>query len=485
MRGHRLKFLLLFSLLTAVTVTAQNGTFRVGEKLSYTLSFGSFKDGGYAELYAASRGKIGGREAVEIRSRMKTIGVVSASFMLIDQSRTVFADPATGLPVFIKRIEKNGPIPREVASNFLNAPATDLDLVTLIYKLRESGGNGTYTFSEGDQVYTVTFRTAGSEHLKTDAGDFDTTVVAVQSEYLAMRGIRDMRVDLSSDDAKIPVLLRFKAQKTEFRATLSAVALDQPVAGADPTATPVPNTSPTPIPIPTPRPAPTPLPYVNNEPLLSELGFRLGERLSYRLLQNDQPLATMAFEVGERKQIDGRDTLLLSATVTGVDRPNPLLRPGDTLLAQVEPETLAPRSTEGRFAGGLAVLNQAATFDQRTGVSFGGKTVDAPVGTHSLLSLFYAMRSFNLQFSRDNNNPTNDTRVAVFWGDRPYIFTLRPSAVADITLNGRKVPAQLIAVNTGNPQLDALNIKVWLAADTRVPVRMSAGTYQLDLLPNQ
>ena len=41
----------------------------------------------------------------------------------------------------------------------------------------------------------------------------------------------------------------------------------------------------------------------------------------------------------------------------------------------------------------------------------------------------------------------------------------------------------MIAVKTGNPQLDALAIKVWLSIeDSRVPLRFSAGTYQADLI---
>jgi hypothetical protein len=108
--------------------------------------------------------------------------------------------------------------------------------------------------------------------------------------------------------------------------------------------------------------------------------------------------------------------------------------------------------------------------------------VDAPVGTHSILSLIYAMRSFNLRPSKDPNNPVNDTRVAVFWDDRVHIFTLRPVNAETILLGGEKVNAQLITVITGDPQLDLLALKVWLSTDgRRVPLRFSVGTFQADL----
>jgi hypothetical protein len=41
----------------------------------------------------------------------------------------------------------------------------------------------------------------------------------------------------------------------------------------------------------------------------------------------------------------------------------------------------------------------------------------------------------------------------------------------------------LITINTGNPQLDQLSLKVWLSNDgRRIPLRFSAGVYQADLV---
>ena len=105
-------------------------------------------------------------------------------------------------------------------------------------------------------------------------------------------------------------------------------------------------------------------------------------------------------------------------------------------------------------------------FDPATGKVMvnGTNAVDAPVGTHSILSLFYALRSFNMKPSKDMKNPVNDTRVAVFWENQPYIFTLRPSEVQVITLHGQKFPAQMISITTQNQFLDQLAPKVWLGA---------------------
>ena len=49
------------------------GNYRVGEKLTYNFSFENFKDVAYAELFVASRGKLEGRNAVELRENLKRL----------------------------------------------------------------------------------------------------------------------------------------------------------------------------------------------------------------------------------------------------------------------------------------------------------------------------------------------------------------------------------------------------------------------------
>ena len=218
-------------------------------------------------------------------------------------------------------------------------------------------------------------------------------------------------------------------------------------------------------------------------PLLKELIFELGEKLEYKITTAGQPVANLVLQAKERKQVQGIDSLILTATVNGIDQRNRTFVLGDSIIARVNPDTLAPRTFELKFGGQLASFSQAISVDPVTGViSFGADRVEAPVGTHSLLSLIYGMRSFNLKPSKDLSNPVNDTRVAVFWNDKPYIFVLRPSNAETIMINGEKVGAQMISITTRNPLLDALAIKVWLSTDdSRVPLRFSVGAFQADL----
>lgn len=463
---------------------SSSSIFRVGEKLSYTISFGKIPNAGYAETYVVSRGKIGGKDAVELRGKVKTMDVVSAAFFLFDESRTTFAAPDTGLPHYVTTSSLGSVMPKEAIRNYIKQSTSNYDLLTLIYKARESGGIGVFPLFEGDQMSTVSFQGAVAEKVRTEAGDFDTTVTNVQSEFLTANGLKDLRINFSTDEFRLPVLIRFKTAKGEFRASLTLITLPEVI----PTPTPTPSPTPMPDtgrkPITTPKPTATPITYVDNEALNPELGFAIGEVLDYRVTAGGKTAGIISLNARERKLYEKVDSLLLTATVTGVEPGSTALRLGDSAMAQVDPETLTPLRIESKFDSAILGLNQTVTFDRKTGnISFGGKQpIDAPIGTQTFLSLIYAMRSFNLKPSKDPANPVNDTRVAVFWEAKSYVFTLRPSKPEEIMLNGETVSAQLISINTGNKDLDTLNIKVWLRTDDRVPIRFSAGTYQADLI---
>lgn len=458
-------------------------SFRVSERLTYSVSFGKFKNAAYAETYVVSRGKLEGKDAVELRSRIKTNDFISAAFFLIDNSRTTFASAETGLPLYVRKASNETGLPEEKVENYLTSPTVNYDLLTLIYQIRRVGGIGNFPLFEDEKNYTVSLQNTVSEQVRTVVGDFDTSVSTVASDYLTEKGITNLRINFSQDETRIPVLIRFQNGKGEFRAELASLQFndDTEPTPVEPTPTPVP----VPTPVATPKPVPTPTPYQENQPLSADLPFRLGETLEYRITANGQSFGLATLQARQRTQFRGEDSLLLTARVTGIEPGNPFLNLNDGITAQVNPETLAPQSIELNFTGAFSKYNQTVQFDQRAGTAFfNGKVFpDVPVGTHSILSLAFAIRSFNLRPSKDPTNPVNDTRVAVFLDDRAYVFILRPAAAEIITIDNRKVPAQMISVTTGNPDIDRMNPRLWLSADEqRLPLRLTFGAYQADLL---
>ncbi len=459
----------------------QAGMFRVGEKLTYTISIDSFDEAAFAEFYVVSAGKLGERDAIEIRSKFRTLNFASAAFYMVDETRTTFASPETGLPIYSKKEELSAGLPKVRVADHQTVPAVGHDLNTVIYAIRSGGAAGSFTLTEFDQTYSVTFQTTGTERVSTAAGEFDISIVSIQSEFLMERGIRDLQLGISSDLQRIPVKVSFATEKGNFRGVISGIRIVEPI--PDPEVLPTPAA--TPLPTPAATPAPTPAPYLPNQPLATTLPFVLGETLEYSISMGGAEIGRARFRVDRRDQFTGRDALLLSATVTPFGPGAAYFAAGDSMQVWVDPETLTPISSTIKAAGPLSIFNSTAVFDPSTSIITvnGVERIDGPVGTHSVLSLLYAMRSFNLKPSRDSNAPVNDTRVAVFWGGRTSVFVLRPSDAEIIDREGANLPAQLVNINPNHPQLDQLMPRVWLGNTLqRVPLRVALGQYQLDLV---
>jgi len=452
----------------------------IGEKLTYSVSYEGFDNVAYLQLYTVSRGKLSGRDAIEYRARIKTYDLLGAAFFSIDESRKTFASSESGYPLYVQRTENTSLEPKETTSNLLASPVSSYDLLTLLAKARDAGGSGSFNFTENEKVYTAVFTPSISEKIKTPAGEFDTTYVNVDSSFFAENNIAELGINFTADDQRVPVLIRFRVRKGVFRVALAG----REIVEAPPDATPTPTTTATPVGIRTPRPSPSPTPYIDNQPLSPELPFALGETLEYNLSNGGRPVGRLSLAAKERKMFGGHDSLLLTANVLNLVPGTNLVGQRDSVSARVDPDSLVPIQSDVRLTAGLAPFSQVVKFNQQAGkASFGEKTADIPIGTHSLLSFFYAVRTMNLKPSRDSSNPVNDTRVAVFWSDKAYIFILRPSNGEITDANGNKHSCLMIAVSTGNPQLDQLAIKVWLTDDgRRLPLRISFGSYQADLV---
>ena len=455
--------------------------FRIGERLTYNISFANINNAAYAETHVVSRGKLGEKDAVELHSKIKTNELVSA-FYLIDETRTTFAASDSGLPLYIRKTSNVEVTPKETLSNYTVNPTAYNDLLTVIYQSRNAGGNGSFSFQEDDKIYNAVFAGTGkNEKFKNAAGDFETSVSSVESTFLTENGIKNFTVNYTTDEARIPVLMRFRTAKGLFRAEIASVQMTEPETAAET----IPNASPPPRLQATPKPVVTPTPYIENQPLSKDLPFTLGETLEYQVTNGGQSIGLVALQAKERKQFSGLDSLLLTATVTGTQPNQTIFKLNDVIQAQVNPESIAPLQIELKLNGALNTFSQQILFDQRTGLAISnkGSQIEIPVGTHSILSLAYAVRSFNLKPSKDLTNPVNDTRVAVFLDAKAYVFTLRPATAAIINLRGETVSAQLISINTGNPAIDQYNLRLWLSNDEkRLPLRLSFGTYQADLV---
>ena len=180
-------------------------------------------------------------------------------------------------------------------------------------------------------------------------------------------GLKDLRINLTTDDAKLPALVRFRMAKGEFKAKLASVQMIEAEADPQPTATPIPVR--TPRPETTPRPSPTPTPYIDNLPLGPELAFRLGETLNYRITNAGRPVGSFTLAAKERRQFNGNDSLLLTAVATAAQPGAQIFSPGDYVRAYVDTESLVPQQIEIKLTGLLSSYNRTVKFDQKGSIT--------------------------------------------------------------------------------------------------------------------
>ena len=308
-RSARVRAYILPAVLVIITVfagslfaqtdvsTVRNSPFKVGERLSYSVSFENIKDVAFLETSVVSRGKLGGKDVVEVHGKLKTFQLVSAAFSLIDETRSVYADPENGMPLFVDRTQFDGALPKRTTNDYLTTPTTNYDLLTAFYMIRSNGGIGSFPIFEDGETSILTAQTGKSEKIKTEMGDFDTIVSTVTGTYFDSRGVKDLTMYFGTDDARLPLLIRFKTARGSYRVELTSVENVVPAVEPSPTPTP----AKTPVPVQTPKPVQTPAPYVENQPLLPELSFALGETSEYSVTFGGKPVATLRMAAAERK----------------------------------------------------------------------------------------------------------------------------------------------------------------------------------------
>src|ERR1044072_8926546 len=72
--------------------------YRVGEKLTYIVSFSNFPSAAHVEVEVVSRDVQFGREAIQLRAHVETTGVINVALFAINNDYVSDVDPGTGLP---------------------------------------------------------------------------------------------------------------------------------------------------------------------------------------------------------------------------------------------------------------------------------------------------------------------------------------------------------------------------------------------------
>lgn len=446
--------------------------YRVGERLTYNVSFSNFPSAAHLEVEVMSRGTQFGREAIQLRAHVETTGVINVALYALNHDYTTYVDPDTGLPFRSEETARDAIKSVDVVHDF-NQPAGNeaippkqrgfpgtYDFVSAFYRARALPltDGGVYNFTvRGDAAeYQAELRVVGRDLVRTNVGSFPTIVTEIRANGSP---VRNLKIYFTDDERHVPVLLTGKLKNGDLTAELAGSELVKP-----PTAVP----TPTPV-IVAPAPAPAAAPTLGEN-----LPFKLGEQLNYQVFigNSNTPLGQVNFQIRGRSKYFDRDGVFLNVTAQTTGAGASLFVAKDQIDSYVDPKALLPYRTVMNLAEGQRRLNQTLSFNQDNGVvtSDRGDRIEIPVGTHDYLSFFYAMRTFNL-------TPKKRSALAVLVENKPKTLYVESLEKQIIQLGNRRVPAIAVSITTDDPQPDKYQFRMWISDDRqRLPLRLTCTT---------
>ena len=442
------------------------GAYRVGERLTYDVSFSNFISAAHIEVRVVAFGSFFGREAILLRGHVETTGVVSVALLAINDDYVSYVDPQTGIPYRSELISREGTRATESAQDLSGGLH---DFLSAIYRVRATGLSGSSTqrvwVRNGSDEYQIELKVNGRESVKTKAGSFDA--IATQVRISNKSTSRSIKVYFSEDERHLPVLATAKLSGGELRVELAASDVLKPVAVPQAAAPAVVPAAPTPLP-----PA-EPVVSVTDHSL-DNLPFKIGEQLNYQIFLGTmtQPAGTATFQVRARSKNFSRDGLHYTVQAQTSQAAQRLFVANDQISSYVDVKTLLPFRTELKLVEGRSRLNRILSINQDYGVATTdhNEKIEIPVGTHDYLSFFYLARTFNLAPPRRN-------AVSLLVNNKPTTLVITSLKRETIQLGSQSIPAIQVSLTTDHPQPDKFQLRGWISDDKRrLPLRLTAVT---------
>ncbi len=470
----------------ASSPTFSSAHYRVGEHLTYNVSYSSFISAAHVELLVAARGTFFGREGIQLKGHAQTKGTVNAALLALNNDYISYIDPNNGLPFHSQQFIRMASRTSDSSADFTQPAGVAAltpakigeypgiyDLLSAVYRIRalplKEGSTYFLTVRVDGIDHRLEVRVTGQETVKTNVGSFNAIVcrINVKSNADSYR----LQAYFSSDDRHVPVMVKARHGSSEIQAELAASEFI-----ATPALPPVAR--------PTPQPATPSLPSAPvaspaqpsspNDGALTNLPFKVGEQLNYQVyLPNiKQPVATASFRVRDRSKYFDKDGLLFNLTAQTTNALQHLFFATDTISSYVDPKTLLPFRAEFDLIEGRRRSATKLTINQDYGTATTDKNVriEIPVGTHDYLSFFYAVRTFNM-------NPPRRNAVSILVDNKPKTLFISALKRETIQLGSQSVPAIQISLTTDDVQSDKFQLRAWISDDERrLPLRLTAMT---------
>ena len=106
----------------AAVVPFNPAVYRVGERLTYNVSFAQFVSAAHVEMFVAGRGRYFDREGIELRAHVETSGIVNVALLALNNDYITYVDAVTGLPYRSQTVVREAGRATEASSEY-NQPA--------------------------------------------------------------------------------------------------------------------------------------------------------------------------------------------------------------------------------------------------------------------------------------------------------------------------------------------------------------------------
>jgi hypothetical protein len=460
--------------------------YKVGERLTYDISFASFISAAHVEMLVAARGTFFGREGVQLKGHVETNGVVNAALFAINNDYISYVDPATGLPYRSEQTVREASRVAETSAEF-NQPAGTAaipskrlgeipgtyDLLSAVYRLRAlpltNGSTYAFALRSDNQNFQLELRVTGREVIKTNVGSFNAIVSQARVKGESQGSSYVMKAYFSDDQRHVPVLTIARLASGEVRVELAGSGFV-----ATPPLPPAPR--PTPVPGAAPATAPVVIPGqpVSEERGLDDLPFKVGEQLNYQVFLPNIPaaVATATFQVRARSKYFDREGLLFTVNAQTTNALQKLFAASDIMSSYVDPKSLLPFHTEFSFNEGRRRFSSklAINQDYGTATTEKGERIEIPIGTHDYLSYFYLARTLNIA-------PTKRNAISILVNNKPKTLFITALKRESVQLGSQTIAAIQISLTTDDAQGDKYQIRGWISDDKRrLPLRLTAVT---------
>jgi hypothetical protein len=220
--------------------SAPNFALKVGERLSYAVSWSNYIVAGELTLETKSRSLLDGVEAVHVSAEAQSVGLVRALVYKVNDTYVSFINPATMRPLRAEKHSRRGN-KREQSSividhknrtaqtsdgRTIEIPADTYDMAGLLYAIRamdlEIGRPRTFNLLENNKLYAITVTAEAKEKVTTRLGSFDAIRMATKMAGGRDSDLYNLKLYVTNDARRLPVLITAEPSWGDVKVELTA-----------------------------------------------------------------------------------------------------------------------------------------------------------------------------------------------------------------------------------------------------------------------